>query len=217
MSNQSNDGFQGSQPFITDKQYQNLSLAELKHILEEEKESLKKNYKELDERKKIIRNIKKMKKLNEKVKQGVDILKERKKTKIKKPNEKPKFKKIKSFDEYFQECIENKEFPADTPPYFREALERAIKEYHQGLVKEKSAFENFAVKYIIEGDPGLTPIEYFNKVYATLKDFFTYRRNIKFSMVLVCLMEQQILSKTKGVVGLKEDKAYFNSGAHINL
>ena len=30
-------------------------------------------------------------------------------------------------------------------------------------------------------------------------------------------MEQQILSKTKGVVGLKEDKAYFNSGAHINL
>ena len=60
-------------------------------------------------------------------------------------------KKIKSFDEYFQECIENKEFPEDTPPYFREALERAIKEYHQGLVKEKSAFENFTVKYIIEG------------------------------------------------------------------
>ena len=216
MSNQSNDGFQGSQPFITDKQYQNLSLAELKNILEEEKESLKKNYKELDERKKN-RNIKKMKKLNEKVKQGVDILKERKKPKIKKLNEKPKIQKIKSFDEYFQECIENKEFPADTPPYFREALERAIKEYHQGLVKEKSAFENFANKYIIEGDPGLTPIEYFNKVYATLKDFFTYHRNIKFSMVLVCLMEQQILSKTKGVVGLKEDKAYFNSGTHINL
>ena len=48
MSNQSNDGFQGSQPFISDKQYQNLSLAELKNILEEEKESLKKNYKEQD-------------------------------------------------------------------------------------------------------------------------------------------------------------------------
>ena len=126
-------------------------------------------------------------------------------------------KKIKSFDEYFQECIENKEFPEDTPPYFREALERAIKEYHQGLVKEKSAFENFAVKYIIEGDPGLTPIEYFNKVYATLEDFFTYHRNIKFSMVLVCTMEQQILSKDKGVVGLKQDKAYFRSGTHINL
>ena len=36
-------------------------------------------------------------------------------------------------------------------------------------------------------------------------------------MVLVCLMEQQILSKDKGVVGLKEDKAYFNSGTHNNL
>ena len=197
-------------------------MAELKHILEEEKESLKKNYKEVDERKKIIRDIKKVQKLNEKVKQGIDIKKERKKTKHKKiPPTKtvgpPEMKKIKSFDEYFQECIENIEFPEDTPPYFREALERAIREYHQGLVKEKSALEDFAVKYIIKGDPGLTPVEYFNKVYATLKDFFTYHRNIKFNMVLVCLMEQQILSKDKGVVGLKQDKAYFRSGTHINL
>ena len=81
-------------------------------------------------------------------------------------------KKIKTFDDYFKECIENKEFPEDTPPYFREALERAIKEYDLGLVKEKSAFENFAVKYIIKGDPGLTPIEYFNKVYSTFQFFF---------------------------------------------
>ena len=36
-------------------------------------------------------------------------------------------------------------------------------------------------------------------------------------MVLVCLMEQQILDKNKGFVGLKEDKAYFKSGSHINL
>ena len=90
-------------------------------------------------------------------------------------------------------------------------------EHEQGTEKEKSAFENFAIKYIIEGDPNLTPVEYFNKIYATLKDFFTYHRNIKFSMVLVCLTEQQILSKDKGVVGLKEDKAYFNSGTHNNL
>ena len=56
-------------------------MAELKHILEEEKESLKKNYKELDEKQKLIKDIKKMKKLNEKVKQGIDIVKERKKSK----------------------------------------------------------------------------------------------------------------------------------------
>ncbi|CAH3149424.1 unnamed protein product [Porites lobata] len=36
-------------------------------------------------------------------------------------------------------------------------------------------------------------------------------------MILVCLMEQQVLSKDKGVVGLNEDKAYFNSGTHKNL
>ena len=226
MSNQSVDGFQGSQPFITDKQYQNLSLAELKHILEEEKESLKTNYKELHEKQKLIRDIKKLKKLNKKVKQGIDIKKERKKTKSKSKPKKiafvkttgpSKIKKIKSFDEYFQECIENKEFPADTPPYFREALERAIKEYDLGFVKEKSAFEDLAVKYIFEGDPSLTPIEYFNKVYSSLEYFFTNHRNIKFSMVLVCLMEQQILIKDKGVVGLNESKAYFISGTHNNL
>ena len=191
------------------KQFQNLSLDEIRHIIEEEKEGLKKDYKELGERRKLIRQYKKLKEAREKVRKGIDMKKPKK--------SKPKgVHKIKTFEEYFEECIKNKEFPADTPPYFREALERAIKEYHQGLVKEKSAFENFAVKYIIKGDPGLTPIEYFNKSYATLKDFFEYHRNIKFSMILVCLMEQQVLSKDKGVVGLNEDKAYFNSGTHIN-
>ena len=214
MSNQSNNGFQGSQPFITDKQFQNLSLDEIRHIIEEEKEGLKKHYKELDERKKLIKQYKKIKKFREKVKQGIDIKKERRKKSKNKEIKKGKvneIKKIKSFDEYFQECIENKEFPEDTPPCFREALERAIKEYHQGLVKEKSAFENFAVKYIFKGEPVLTPVEFFNRVYATLEEFFKYHRNITFSMVLVCLMEQQIISKDKGVVGLNESKAYFIS------
>ena len=108
-----------------------------------------------------------------------------KKTIISKP------KKIKSFGEYFEECIKNKEIPKDTPPYLREALETAIKEYEKGLEKEKSAFENFAVKYIIRGDPGISPVECFNRVYKTLEHFFTNHRNIKFGMVLVCLMEQQ--------------------------
>ena len=129
----------------------------------------------------------------------------------------PEVKNIKSFDEYFQECIENKKFPEDTLPYFREALERAIKEYHEGIEKEKSALDDFVIKYIYKGDSGLTPVEYFNKVYKSLVNFFTNHRNIKFNMVLVCTMEQQIISKDKGVVGLKQDEAYFRSGTHINL
>ena len=52
MSNQTVDGFQGSTPFITDKQFQNLSLDEIKHIIEQEKEELKKDYKELASRRK---------------------------------------------------------------------------------------------------------------------------------------------------------------------
>ena len=218
MSNQSVDGFQGSQPFINDKEYSSLSLDQLKYILNQKKQGLTDNYKELIEKEKIIRDIRKVDKLNEKVKQGINIKKERKRKsktkKIKKGNE---IKKIKTFDGYFQECIENKEFPADTPPYFREALERAIKEYEQGIEKEKSVFENFAVKYIIRGDPGISPVEFFNRVYKTLEDFFTNHRNIKFGMVLVCLMEQQTLGKKREVVGIKEDKAYFNSGTRKNL
>ena len=209
MSNQSVDGFQGSQPFITDNdKYNNLTEKDLKLILEYKKQNLKKIYNEFSRKQKLIRDIKKIEKLEEKVEKGINIIKPRKKTKP---------KKIKTFDEYFEECIKNKEIPSDTPSYFREALERAVKEHLQGLVKEKSAFENFANKYIIEGDPDLTPVEYFNKIYTTLKDFFTYHRNIKFSMILVCLMEQQVLSNDKGVVGLNEDKAFFNSGTHINL
>ena len=43
MSNQSTDGFQGSQPFITDNdKYNNLTEQELKLILEYEKQKLKK-------------------------------------------------------------------------------------------------------------------------------------------------------------------------------
>ena len=159
MSNQSTDGFQGSQPFISDKEYSSLSLDQLRYILNQKKQVLKDNYKELSEKEKIIRDIRKVDKLNEKVKQGIDIKKERKK-KLKTKE----FKKIKSFDEYFEECIKNRQVPKDTPSYFREALERAILEYDQGLVKEKSAFEDFAVKYIIEGIPGLSPLEYFRQI-----------------------------------------------------
>ena len=60
MSNQTVDGFQGSTPFITDKQFQNLSLDEIKHIIEQEKEELKEDYKELASRRKLINQYKKI-------------------------------------------------------------------------------------------------------------------------------------------------------------
>ena len=38
---------------------------------------------------------------------------------------------------YFQECIKNKIIPPDTPHYLKNALERALKEYQQGIIKDK--------------------------------------------------------------------------------
>ena len=196
MSNQSVNGFQGFQPFITDKQFQNLSLDEIRHIIAQEKEELKKDYKELASRRKLINQYKKLVEARQKVKSGIDIRKNRKK-KLKKDKKvinipgKINKKKIKTFDEYFKECIKNREIPKDTPPYFKETLERAMLEYDQGLVKEKSSLNDFANKYVIEGIFGLNPIQFFETIKKTLVDFFTYHKNIKFRLVLVCIMEKQ--------------------------
>ena len=178
---------QSENSILNNKDYNSLSLAEFKKILNQKKQIIRKNYKELSEKEKIIRDIRKVDKLNEKIKKGVNIKKEWKK------KSKPKIKstkKIKSFDEYFQECIKNKEIPEDTPPYFREALERAIKEHNQGVVKEKSALDEFAKKHIIKGEPGITPLEFFGNKITILKDFLRNHRNIKVKFVLVCTMEK---------------------------
>ena len=111
MSNQSENGFQGSQPFVIDKKFQNLSLAEIRHIIAQEKEELKRDYKELGQRKRLIKQYKKLVEARQQVKQGIDI---KKKYKKKKPSVKittpSRKKKIKTFDEYFEECIKIKRF-----------------------------------------------------------------------------------------------------------
>ena len=227
MSNQEN-GFQGSQPFITDKQFQNLSLDEIRHIIAQEKEELKKDYKELASRRKLINQYKKLVEARQKVKSGIDIRKNLKK-KLKKDKKvlnipgkltitrKINKKKIKTFDEYFKECIKNREIPKDTPPYFKEALERAMIEYDQGLVKEKSSLEGFANKYVIEGIFGLTPIQYFDRIEKTLVDFFTHHKNIKFRLVLVCIMEKQEYDNKIDITSIQTAKAYFSSETLENL
>ena len=192
---------------LENKEYKSLSLAELKKIYNKKKQLVRENYKELTEKEKIIRDIRKIDKLNEKIKNGVNIKKEWKK--------KSKPKKIKSFDEYFQECIKNKKIPEDTPPYFRKALERAIKEHNQGLVKEKSALEDFAKKYLIKGEPGITPLEFFANKKTIIKNFLRNYRNIKVKFILVCMMEKKVGGNKKEFE--VQDKAYFHSNTYINL
>ena len=143
MSNQEN-GFQGSVPFIQDKEFQYMFLDQIKHLLEQEKKELKKDYNELEERKRLIKEYQRIQKARKKIRKGIDIKKEYREKRKKKEK-----KKVKSFEEYFEECIKNRQIPPDTPSYMRKALERAMKDYDQGLKKEKSALKEFASKYIV--------------------------------------------------------------------
>ena len=215
MSNQSVDGFQGSQPFITDKQFQNLSLDEIRHIIAQEKEGLKKDYSELEQRKRLIKQYKKLVEARNKVKQGIDIKKKLKKkapAKIRKSS-----KKVKTFEEYFEECIKNKEIPKDTPDFLRKALERALYEHEQGIEIEKSALDNFAVKHKFQGIPGISPPEYLNRVFTTVEEMLKNNRNVKFKMVLVCLMERISVKTDKGVEAVEDFEAFFSTRNYINL
>ena len=177
----------------------NLSISELKKIKKNIKKEIKADYK-----KKLIDDINKLQKVRDKIK-----FKPKSKTKPK--------AKFKTFEEYFQDCIKNKTIPPDTPSYLRKALERALKEYEQGIEKEKSSLEGFANKYVVKGKTDITPFEFFKSKASYLKEFLRNHRNIKVRFVLVCMMEQ--MGKTSdGKSSLSiQDKAYFNSETHINL
>ena len=165
-----------------------LSISEL--------EKLKKGYTKLYKTK-LIDEIKKLRKETEQVKP------------------KPKVKKPKTFEQYFQECIQNKRIPPDTPLYLRKALERAMREHTQGIVREKSAFEDFANKYIIDSEPGLLPLEFFRRQKEYLKEFLKNHKNPKVRFVLVCMMEKQ--EGNEKLLFKVQDKAHFHSNLHINL
>ena len=190
---------------MADESYDKMPLAQLKKILKQEKEKAKQN------KEKLIRDIKKLKKFNQKMSKVSSKL-----NKTPKPKKKIKTKKKKlNYDEYFEECIRNKKIPKDAPPYLRKAIERAIRERDQGLMREKSALEGFANLYKIKGEPGLLPLQFFSKNKELLKEFFSNHRNIKFTMVLVCMMEHRSGGFKMEVI--QEDKAYFHSETYINL
>ena len=205
-----------------------LSIQEIKKLVKKENEEVKK-LEEEKEKEKLILAYKKLQNKKEKLIQEKKEIKQKSKPKpksksITKPKFKPKSKskpkqKIKTFNEYFQECIKNKTIPKDTPHYLKKALERAMKEYEKGIILEKSALANFAEKYIIEGMSGLIPIKYFKEKAPQIKDFLRNRRNTKVRMLMVCEMEKQITEKTneESTTSYEHDKAYFHSKTYINL
>ena len=86
----------------------NLSIKDLKNLVNEEYKQNKK-LRQDKKKEKLIQVYKKLQKQNKKLRQE-------------KSKPKPKSrKKIKTFDEYFQECIKNKSIPKDTPDYLKKS------------------------------------------------------------------------------------------------
>ena len=72
--------------------------------------------------------------------------------------------------------------------------------------------------YVIEGVPGLLPLEYFKEKAPKIKDFLRIYRKTQVRMLLVCLMEKEYLIKDPSgdLLMYMTDKAYFHSETHIN-
>ena len=66
--------------------------------------------------------------------------------------------------------LKTKQFLLILPHISKRLSNALLKEYKQGIKKEKSALDNFAEKYTIDGEPGVTPIDYF--VNKLTQDFF---------------------------------------------
>ena len=181
------------------QQLMNLSLDELKNILSKEKQKVRKDYKEMEEKMKVIQKIKKVRKIGNKIKQGKF-----------KPKVTPK-----TFEEYFEECIKNRKIPKNTPSYLRKALERAMREHIQGIKIEKSSLDGFAKKYVIKGKPGVLPNQFFIDIYPNIKEFLRNHRNIKVRFVLDVIMAKQ--EKDKNRTFEIKDNSYFHSDTHSNL
>ena len=172
--------------------------------------------KRIKKKKKEIGKLRKIKfKIESKTKPK---FKPKKKTKSKSKSKSKSKQNIKTFDDYYQECIKGKDIPKDAPEYFKEALGKAKKEYEKGIILEKSALANFAEKYVIEGKPGLFPMEYFGEKAHKIKDFLRKYRNTKVRFVLVCEMERQFNYKDmESKKFFERDFAYFQSKTKINL
>ena len=109
-----------------------------------------------------------------------------------------------------------KRIPKDTPPYFKKALLRAMKEYDDGIKHNKSALQNGAKKYVIDGKPGMIPTHYFTEKEALLKDFLTKHKKSKVRMVLRSEMEKQKKNDKGGDISYITTKKKFERNIHKN-
>ena len=171
-----------------------LSLDQIKKIVKREEKALKKEYSEWEEKKKLIERYKKIRKARQKVRGKITVKKSKPKT----------------FQEYFDECIKNRKIPEDTPPHFRKALEKVLKQYKSKIIKTKSALGDSVNQYQLPGDPNLTPDQFFIENKKKIINFLRNNKNKKVNFVLLCNMRQPLYGQN-GFVGYREDDAYFRT------
>ena len=191
----------------------NLSLDDLKKLLSKEKQKVRKDYKIMQEKREIIKQIQKVRKVGNKIRQGKVIRKKTKSKVIKRENSPPK-----SFEDYFEECIKNRKIPKDTPVYLRKALERAMREYDQGIEMEKSALDGFAQKYIIKPVGGETPNQFFINNFDKIKEFLKNHKNTKVRFIFVVNMAKRFKDeKIRLTINEIISKTYFHSETYANM
>ena len=78
-----------------------------------------------------------------------------------------------------------------------------------------SALENFAEKYVIDGKPGIKPLDYFKEKGKLLLKFMRKHKNIKFRMILYCKM--RIIERDKGLIFFNYHYKGFSSKTHPNI
>lgn len=65
-----------------------------------------------------------------------------------------------------------------------------MKEYDFGIKHEKSALANFAEKYVIDGEPNMKPLKYFQVKVPQLNNFFkNHRIIIKVRLLMMSFRE----------------------------
>ena len=181
-----------------------MTLDQVRKVVKKEEKLLKKELADLNEKNKLIDKYKKIIKARQKV--GKKL---KSKITVKKTKPKPK---TKSFQEYFDECIKNRKIPEDTPPHFRKALEKVLKQYKPNrMIKTKSALKGAVTQYQIKGDPNLTPDEFFKKNIKKIVRLLQNNKNKKVDFVLNTQMHQPLYDQN-GFVGYREDDSHFSSG-----
>ena len=190
----------------------NLSIQELKKLVKDKNEEVKRLDQET-EKEKLIIAYKKLQNKEEKLIQEKEKIKQKIKSKSK---SKSKSKK-KVFFDYYQECIKGKGIPKDAPEYFKKALEKAKKEFEKGIILEKSALANFAEKYVIDGEPEVVPEIFLEEKRVLIEQFIKNHRNTKIRMIMICLMEMQKFIKGKIKPEYQHGTFYFQSKTYTNI